>query len=121
MMDDAEIGKGQARARSSYLPGQGAWGVKQEFFSLKTDKTEGYWHRRITANVCHSGVKASLFAGVGVFALLFYASGIPRIQKDILQVRLCSCLRLQFLSAIAYKPTEGSLHRPQVQEGDPCI
>ncbi|SPQ25322.1 42cf2dc4-5749-48d2-be97-27b0c339ad38 [Thermothielavioides terrestris] len=32
-----------------------------------------------------TGFKAGLFGGVGLFALIFFGSGIPRIQKDILQ------------------------------------
>jgi hypothetical protein len=28
-----------------------------------------------------------MFGGVALFAVIFYASGIPRIQIDILQVR----------------------------------
>ncbi|KAL2129632.1 hypothetical protein VTI74DRAFT_7513 [Chaetomium olivicolor] len=33
----------------------------------------------------NTGVKAGMFGGVALFAVIFYASGIPRIQKDILQ------------------------------------
>ena len=119
MMDGVETGRGRVYARSNSLPAQGAWGMK---CSLRTDETKGYWHRRTAANVCHSGVKAGLFAGVGVFALIFYASGIPRVQKDILQVRYFHVSGSSiFSSAIANKPPEGSLHWPQVQEGDPCF
>ncbi|KAL2153765.1 hypothetical protein VTH82DRAFT_4920 [Thermothelomyces myriococcoides] len=32
-----------------------------------------------------TGVKTGLYGGVGLFAVLFFASGIPRIQQDILQ------------------------------------
>jgi hypothetical protein len=35
----------------------------------------------------YSGIKTGMFGGVALFAVIFYASGIPRIQKDILQVR----------------------------------
>ncbi|KAI1382654.1 ubiquinol-cytochrome-c reductase complex subunit-domain-containing protein [Hypoxylon trugodes] len=31
------------------------------------------------------GFKAGAFGGVALFAVIFYASGIPRVQKDILQ------------------------------------
>lgn len=34
-----------------------------------------------------SGVKTGYFGAVGLFAVIYYASGIPRVQKDILQVR----------------------------------
>jgi hypothetical protein len=34
-----------------------------------------------------------MFGGVALFAVIFYASGIPRIQKDILQVRYSLNLR----------------------------
>ena len=48
-------------------------------------------HRRLEtqnkANCLDSGVKAGMFGGVALFAVIFYASGIPRIQVDILQVR----------------------------------
>jgi len=32
----------------------------------------------------HSGFKAGAFGGVALFAVIFYASGIPRVQNDIL-------------------------------------
>ncbi|KAI0444103.1 ubiquinol-cytochrome-c reductase complex subunit-domain-containing protein [Xylaria telfairii] len=31
------------------------------------------------------GIKLGAFGGVGLFAVIFFASGIPRVQKDILQ------------------------------------
>jgi hypothetical protein len=31
-------------------------------------------------------MKSSMFGGVALFALIFYASGIPTLQKDILMV-----------------------------------
>ncbi|KAI1826448.1 ubiquinol-cytochrome-c reductase complex subunit-domain-containing protein [Xylaria intraflava] len=31
------------------------------------------------------GVKSGAFGGVALFAVIFFASGIPRVQKDILQ------------------------------------
>ncbi|KAI5926186.1 ubiquinol-cytochrome-c reductase complex subunit-domain-containing protein [Camillea tinctor] len=31
------------------------------------------------------GIKSGAFGGVALFAVIFYASGIPRVQKDILQ------------------------------------
>ncbi|KAI0427192.1 ubiquinol-cytochrome-c reductase complex subunit-domain-containing protein [Xylaria sp. FL1042] len=31
------------------------------------------------------GVRAGAFGGVALFAVIFFASGIPRVQKDILQ------------------------------------
>lgn len=34
-----------------------------------------------------SGTKAAGLGGVALFAVIFYASGIPRVQRDILQVR----------------------------------
>lgn len=34
----------------------------------------------------NSGMKSSMFGGVALFALIFYASGIPTLQKDILMV-----------------------------------
>ncbi|KAI0132873.1 ubiquinol-cytochrome-c reductase complex subunit-domain-containing protein [Xylariales sp. AK1849] len=37
------------------------------------------------ANGHHSGFKAGAFGGVALFAVIFYASGIPRVQRDILQ------------------------------------
>lgn len=32
-----------------------------------------------------SGTKAAGLGGVALFAVIFYASGIPRVQRDILQ------------------------------------
>lgn len=34
----------------------------------------------------NSGTKAAGLGGVALFAVIFYASGIPRVQRDILQV-----------------------------------
>ncbi|KAJ9138265.1 hypothetical protein NKR19_g7915 [Coniochaeta hoffmannii] len=31
------------------------------------------------------GLKTSYFGAVGLFAVIYYASGVPRVQKDILQ------------------------------------
>ncbi|EOO01122.1 putative 3-hydroxybutyryl- dehydrogenase protein [Phaeoacremonium minimum UCRPA7] len=31
------------------------------------------------------GARSAAFGGVALFAVIFYASGIPRVQKDILQ------------------------------------
>ncbi|KAI1410298.1 ubiquinol-cytochrome-c reductase complex subunit-domain-containing protein [Hypoxylon sp. FL1857] len=31
------------------------------------------------------GFTAGAFGGVGLFAVIYYASGIPRVQRDILQ------------------------------------
>lgn len=39
------------------------------------------------ADQSYSGVKAGMFGGVALFAVIFLASGIPRIQDDILKVR----------------------------------
>lgn len=33
----------------------------------------------------NSGFKAGAFGGVALFAVIFYASGIPRVQEDILK------------------------------------
>ncbi|KAK4238680.1 ubiquinol-cytochrome-c reductase complex subunit-domain-containing protein [Achaetomium macrosporum] len=38
-----------------------------------------------TQRLLKEGVKAGMFGGVALFAVIFYASGIPRIQRDILQ------------------------------------
>ncbi|KAI0478416.1 ubiquinol-cytochrome-c reductase complex subunit-domain-containing protein [Xylariaceae sp. FL0804] len=32
-----------------------------------------------------TGMKAGLYGGVALFAVIFYASGVPRVKKDILQ------------------------------------
>jgi hypothetical protein len=42
------------------------------------------WNTAADFVLC-SGFKAGAFGGVAFFALIFYASGIPRVQKDILQ------------------------------------
>ncbi|ROV99488.1 hypothetical protein VMCG_06399 [Cytospora schulzeri] len=31
------------------------------------------------------GIKTTGFCGVALFAVIFYASGIPRVQRDVLQ------------------------------------
>ncbi|KAL1839653.1 hypothetical protein VTJ49DRAFT_1263 [Mycothermus thermophilus] len=38
-----------------------------------------------TQTFLKTGVKAGFFGGVALFAVLYYGSGIPRIQTDILQ------------------------------------
>lgn len=58
------------------------------------------------ANGSNSGVKAGLFGGVALFAVIFFASGIPRIQKDILMVRGSDMNCVQ--RAWSNVPTEGS-------------
>ena len=42
---------------------------------------------RTRADYIHSGVKTAAFGGALGFAVLFFASGIPRVKSDILQVR----------------------------------
>jgi hypothetical protein len=42
------------------------------------------------ADRMHSGVKTAAFGGALGFAALFFASGIPRVKTDILQVRIRS-------------------------------
>lgn len=37
----------------------------------------------LTFNSC-SGIKSAAFGGVALFAVIFYASGIPRVQRDVL-------------------------------------
>jgi hypothetical protein len=39
-----------------------------------------------SANYRISGFKAGVFGGVALFTVIFFASGIPRIQTDILEV-----------------------------------
>lgn len=34
----------------------------------------------------YSGLKSGAFGAVALFGVIFYASGIPRLQKDVLQV-----------------------------------
>ncbi|KAK4031834.1 ubiquinol-cytochrome-c reductase complex subunit-domain-containing protein [Parachaetomium inaequale] len=48
-----------------------------------------------------TGVKAGMFGGVALFAVIFYASGIPRIQIDILQ-------KIPFLGQRFVKETHAS-------------
>ncbi|AEO60733.1 hypothetical protein MYCTH_2310269 [Thermothelomyces thermophilus ATCC 42464] len=38
-----------------------------------------------TKTLVRTGVKSGLYGGVALFAVIFFASGIPRIQQDILQ------------------------------------
>ncbi|KAL2016328.1 hypothetical protein VTK56DRAFT_3869 [Thermocarpiscus australiensis] len=38
-----------------------------------------------TKTALRTGVKAGMFGGVALFAVIYFASGIPRVRKDILQ------------------------------------
>lgn len=44
--------------------------------------------RVLEANASYRGIRSASFGAAAGIAVLFYASGIPRIQRDILQVRL---------------------------------
>lgn len=39
----------------------------------------------MTNPISDSGLKSGFFGGVAFFAVIFYASGIPRVQRDVLQ------------------------------------
>lgn len=39
---------------------------------------------QLTSEV-NSGIKSGVFGGVALFAVIFFASGVPRVQRDILQ------------------------------------
>ncbi|KAI1273216.1 ubiquinol-cytochrome-c reductase complex subunit-domain-containing protein [Xylaria sp. FL0933] len=47
-----------------YQPHVGSWTIKQ---------------------ITRLGVQAGAFGGVALFAVIYFASGIPRVQRDILQ------------------------------------
>lgn len=57
---------------------------------------DGTWrmdrHRDQLLTDCHSLPTSAAFGGVALFAVIFYASGIPRVKSDILQVRRNLCL-----------------------------
>jgi ubiquinol-cytochrome c reductase subunit 10 len=53
-----------------------------------------------------SGTKAAGLGGVALFAVIFYASGIPRVQRDILQVWKV------FLTSPQVSPLTGSKRVP---------
>ncbi|KAL2171507.1 hypothetical protein VTG60DRAFT_2675 [Thermothelomyces hinnuleus] len=38
-----------------------------------------------TKTLVRTGLKSGLYGGVALFTVIFFASGIPRIQQDILQ------------------------------------
>lgn len=44
--------------------------------------------RVMLTSISNRGFKAAGFGGVALFAVIYYASGIPKVQQDILQVRL---------------------------------
>lgn len=62
-----------------------------------------------------SGTKAAGLGGVALFAVIFYASGIPRVQRDILQVWIFSGPSLPFS---ANKPIEGAFPRQLLHQRD---
>lgn len=65
----------------------------------------------------NSGTKAAGLGGVALFAVIFYASGIPRVQRDILQVWKTSEQTPEFF---ADKTTESALPRQLLhQRGSP--
>lgn len=41
--------------------------------------------QKLTAR-CYSLPTSAAFGGVALFAVIFYASGIPRVKSDLLQV-----------------------------------
>ena len=47
------------------------------------------WLTRIMADLIYSGVKSAAFGGALGLAAVFFASGIPRVKIDVLQVGLC--------------------------------
>lgn len=62
----------------------------------------------------HSGLKAAGFGGVALFTVIYYASGIPKVQHDILQVCMtfpCGVTMTKLCDATPTNNfTEGSLH-----------
>ncbi|KAH8201238.1 hypothetical protein TruAng_004628 [Truncatella angustata] len=65
--------------RYHYQPNLAGWTPKQ-----LTGLSHGTGDK--PANTCtNSGFKAGAFGGVALFAVIFYASGIPRVQDDILK------------------------------------
>ncbi|KAI1426400.1 ubiquinol-cytochrome-c reductase complex subunit-domain-containing protein [Xylaria sp. FL1777] len=61
-----------------------------EFPSYKSPYGPKYHYQPHVAGItmkqfAQFGVKAGAFGGVALFAVIFFASGIPRVQKDILQ------------------------------------
>ncbi|KAL2121391.1 hypothetical protein VTJ04DRAFT_5418 [Mycothermus thermophilus] len=38
-----------------------------------------------TQTLIKTGIKTGLFGGVGLFTLIYFASGLPRVRQDILQ------------------------------------
>lgn len=63
----------------------------------------------------NSATKAAGLGGVALFAVIFYASGIPRVQRDILQVWIPSEHSLAFS---ANKPIESAFHRQLLHQRD---
>ncbi|KAK4134672.1 hypothetical protein BT67DRAFT_339580, partial [Trichocladium antarcticum] len=68
----------------------------QAFPAYKSPYGPKYFYQTQVAGITartlvNAGVKAGMFGGVALFAVIFYASGIPRIQEDIL-------MKIPFLS-----------------------
>ncbi|KAK4099203.1 hypothetical protein N658DRAFT_560496 [Parathielavia hyrcaniae] len=71
-------------------PYKSPYGPKENGITSRTLTQSRYYFQShigsITPKTLYkTGVKAGMFGGVALFAVIFYASGIPRIQQDILQ------------------------------------
>lgn len=65
--------------------------------------------------------QTAAWGGVALFAVIFYASGIPRVQRDLLQVRRNPYLgedRYQFTNSHTAHPL---LRQEVLRQGDPCL
>lgn len=76
------------------------------------------WHVR-------RGFKAAGFGGVALFAVIYYASAVPKLQKDVLQVRcprsaqLCVFATGKAGETCANTRTEDPIHRQLLRQRDP--
>lgn len=66
----------------AYLLRPGGFGLLVDITVTKYSPARADADRSTT----NSGVNAGMFGGVALFAVIFYASGIPTLQKDLLQV-----------------------------------
>ncbi|KAB5572141.1 ubiquinol-cytochrome-c reductase complex subunit-domain-containing protein [Coniochaeta sp. 2T2.1] len=74
---------------SSKTPGWDSLPKYKSPYGPKRELLQRYWdaqERGSCANrVENSGLKTGYFGAVGLFAVIYFASGIPRVQKDIMQ------------------------------------
>lgn len=95
-----------------------------EFYETNAWKTRGLESQSggQGANRMNSGLKTSYFGAVALGAVIYYASGVPRVQKDIMQVGSpIGCVGCLLGSAAANCVTEAPLHRRPIRSHYPGL